>query len=249
MAIFDFSGRSARLGSIVLGVLCVAHPAAASTILDTGIGASGPAVFAGQYEAQGWSQTQSYSDVDISVGLFSWTPGNTFHITAYLTNSIGDSSTPPALDSTSFSGETPDSTPESFLLFSGLTLGPGTYYVTLAGSDSGGPMPGALWPGCAGACPVASDTGVALLSQNEVNEVSGSQDTTYAPGSTFVLSNLPLNLTIAGDALGGEVIPPSGPVILPTNAPEPSSLGAIFAAIAALLLLGKPGINRRRLVR
>ena len=99
--------RCARFaGVLLLGLLWIALPSAADTIIVTGVGADGPSVNGGQFEAQGWAQTQTYDDVSISVELFSWMPGATFDITAYLTDAIGPSATSSALASTSFSGET-----------------------------------------------------------------------------------------------------------------------------------------------
>jgi hypothetical protein len=210
-----------------LGLLGAATPCAADTIINTGAGADGPSVNAAQFEAQGWTQTQTYANVDISVALFSWTPGATFDITAYLTNAIGPSAAPPALDSTTFSGETPDSNAETFLLFSGLTLGPGTYYLTLSSSDSAGEEPGALWPTiCGSGCPVALDSGVVLLSQSySVNQSFGVQDLAYAPGSTFPPPSGPaLNLTVVDDGLQDPSIP------------EPATFTEAVIAMAGLLI-------------
>src|SRR5215471_8481806 len=74
---------------LFLGALCAALPSRADTIIDTGAGANGPSVNGGQFESQGWTQTDTYDDASISVALFSWTPGFTFNITAYLTDTIG----------------------------------------------------------------------------------------------------------------------------------------------------------------
>ena len=79
----------AGLCGLLFGLLCAALPCAADTIIETGVGANGPSVNAAQFESQGWTQTQNYADVSISVALFSWMPGATFNITAYLTDGTG----------------------------------------------------------------------------------------------------------------------------------------------------------------
>ena len=220
--------RCARFaGVLLLGLLWIALPSAADTIIVTGVGADGPSVNGGQFEAQGWAQTQTYDDVSISVELFSWMPGATFDITAYLTDAIGPSATSSALASTSFSGETPDSNPQTFMLFSGLTLGPGDYFLTLSSTDNGGGEQGALWPlECGSGCPLALDSGVTLLSQYFVNQSFGAQDLAYAPGSTFMTSSPALNLTITND--------PPDPAV-----PEPATLPAAIVGMAGLLIAGR----------
>src|SRR5215469_11927390 len=102
--------------------LCVSLPVYAETIINTGVGPDGPAVYAMQFEEQGWTQTKTYTDVSIEVALYSWTPGVAFDGTAYLTNSIGPGATQQALDTAAYSGATADTTPEMITLFSGLTL-------------------------------------------------------------------------------------------------------------------------------
>lgn len=222
--------RRARLGggacALLLGLLSATLPAAADTIIETGVGAYGPSVNGDQFESQGWTQTQTYDDVSISIELFSWLPGNTFNITAYLTNEIGPSATFPALASTSFSGETPDHTPQSFLLFSGLTLGPGVYYLTLSSTDSAGEA-GALWPSeCPSGCPLMLDPGVTLVSQYFANQSFGAQNLAYAPSSVFMTSSPALNLTITDDT-------PEPPV------PEPATLSTAIAGMAGLVIAMK----------
>ncbi len=222
--------RRARLGgglcALLVGVLCAALPAAADTIIETGVAANGPSVSGDQFESQGWTQTQTYEDVSISIALFSWLPGATFDITADLTNELGPSATLPSLASTSFSGETPDYTPKNFLLFSGLTLGPGVYYLTLSSTDSGGEA-GALWPlECAFGCPLILDSGVTLVSQYFANRSFGAENLAYAPSSIFMTSSPALNLTITND-------PPDSP------APEPATLPAAIAGTAGLLIAMK----------
>jgi hypothetical protein len=214
------------LGPCVLlfGALSAALPSRADTIIETGVGVNGPSVNAGQFESQGWTQTEAYDEASISVALYSWTPGSEFNITAYLTNTIGPLATSPAIATTSFSGETSDSTPQTFVLFSGLTLGPGTYFLTLSSSDNDGAEPGALWPTeCAVGCPKALDSGVTLLSENFVNLSFGVEDSLYAPESSFMTAqNSALNFSLT-----------DAPGLL--NMPEPGTFSAAILGIAGLL--------------
>jgi hypothetical protein len=212
---------------LLFSLLCVALPCAADTIIETGAGADGPSVNAAQFESQGWTQTQTYADVSISVALLSWTPGATFNITAYLTNAIGPSAPSSALDTTSLVGETPDSNAQNFLLFSGLTLGPGTYYLTLSSTDNTGAEPGALWPTeCVSECIGVLAPGVTLLSQSFVNDSFGVQDTEFPPDSTFLTSSPALNLTVTDDPPGSSM-------------PEPATLPAALIGMAGLLIATK----------
>lgn len=224
------------MGSCVLlfGALSLALPSKADTIIETGVGVNGPSVNAGQFESQGWTQEKTYHDASISVALLSWTPGAMFSITAYLTNAIGPLATSPAIATTSFSGETSDSNPETFLLFTGLTLEPGTYFLTLASTDSAGEEPGALWPiECPFGCPLTVDSGVTLLSENFVNFSYGVEDSTYAPESSFMTAqNSVLNFTLT-----------DAPGLL--NIPEPETFSAAVVGMAALLA-GMKFRNRKR---
>jgi hypothetical protein len=213
------------LGLCVLffSALGVALPSRADAIIETGVGVSGPSVNAGQFESQGWTQEKTYDDASISVDLFSWTPGTTFNITAYLTNAIGPLALSPAIATVSISGETPDSNPQSFLLFSGLTLGPGTYYLTLSSTDNTGAEPGALWPiECPSGCPETLDSGVTLLSENFVNQSFGIEDSAYPPASTFI--------TYPGSVLN--FILEGAPSL---SIPEPETFRVAMIGIAGLL--------------
>jgi hypothetical protein len=221
------TGLGPGLCGLFFGLLCAALPCAADTIIEIGAGANGPSVNAAQFELQGWTQPQTYDDVSISVALFSWTPGATFDITAYLTNGIGPSAPSFALATTSFSGETPDSNAQNFLLFSGLTLGPGTYYLILSSTDNTAAEPGALWPTeCFSNCGSTLAPGIVLLSQGFVNESFGIENTEYPPDSTFMTSSQPLNLTVTDDPQAFSM-------------PEPATLPAAIIGMAGLLIATK----------
>ena len=209
------------VGAPLLLALC-AFPGLADNILITGVGTGGgPAVNAGQFEEQGWTQTEDYTDVNISVALYSWTLSQPFHVQAYLTTSTDGVMTP--LASTSFSDSTPDTNPVTYLLFSGLTLPTGTYYVTLAGTDSIGISPGAIWPyECPSGCPLAEDTGVSLLAQGFAdNQGHGLLDSSTPYESTFIAGSAPVNLTVTGIPL----------------LPEPGTMTMAAAALGLLTFL------------
>jgi hypothetical protein len=87
-------------------------------------------------DAVSWTQTSAFTNVVISAGVgggfFTAPPGSG---TFYLMNAIGPGTTVAnQLNSTTFSGLVGLST---LPLFSGLTLGPGTYYLVLGGLASG----------------------------------------------------------------------------------------------------------------
>src|SRR4030088_1446191 len=74
----------------------------------------------------GWSQTQTYSNVAIAARLFyggSFQGSTSGDFTAFLSRSIGVGST--ALATQKISVPTLATTPNTYTLFSGLTLGPG----------------------------------------------------------------------------------------------------------------------------
>ncbi len=84
----------------------------------------------------GWSQTKTYSNVSISAKLFyagAFKGSTSGNFKAYLSTSIG----PGAVALATQAGAIPTSAtaPATYTVFSGLTLGPGTYYLTIAAPD------------------------------------------------------------------------------------------------------------------
>ena len=220
----------------ILILLCAGSPAHADTILlvDTGLSGDGPSVSASQYLEQGWTQTQSEEDVSISVSLYSWTPGSTFDITAYLTTGIGQSATSPALATVSFSAETQSDAPQDFTLFSDLSLGPGTYYVTLSSTDDTGSASGAIWPtACSTGCPEVVTSGITLLEEGFANDVFGAQNSSNPPASNFYALNGLLNFTLTSDPPG-------------SSTPEPSTFAAALSGLGIALCLRLRARRQRR---
>lgn len=85
-----------------------------------------------QAEVMGWSQSVAYTDVRISAFLGDTRSGST--VTAYLTSAIGPGAGSPLATSTVSIAQT-TGLPTSTELFSGLTLEPGSYFLTLYNFD------------------------------------------------------------------------------------------------------------------
>jgi hypothetical protein len=85
-----------------------------------------------QAEVMGWSQSIAYGDVRISAFLGDSRVGST--VTAYLTSAIGPGAGLPIATSTVSIAQT-TGLPASTELFSGLTLEPGSYFLTLYNFD------------------------------------------------------------------------------------------------------------------
>jgi hypothetical protein len=165
-----------------------------------------------------WTTLGAYSDVSVAaeVGCYQCA-GLT--ITAYLTTVIGPSATvaDQIASYTYITGEGP----EIDTLFASLTLGSGTYYLTLS-APSGGL---GYWLG-AGSPTVTTDTGVTANG----NGAGGGEGTLiYPPSSGFFLS-LPLTspqaflVQVTGDAVSAAT-------------PEPGSIGLLTGGLAGLWLL------------
>src|SRR5208283_1299944 len=118
------------------------HFAGGETIVSVSGGstAGGPAINAaggGQFFSTCWTQPRAYSNVSISAPVQLWTEAgvpnpSSYHGTAYLTTTLGPE-TKSAIASTSFTGA--NTSAQTIELFSGLTLGPGYYCLTFAGTD------------------------------------------------------------------------------------------------------------------
>ena len=92
-------------------------------------------VFIGQGYGISWTQTNQFTNVSVSVGLSSFGVLNQMG-RAYLTSRLGPGTTTnDEIASTSFTFPTEAT---DYVLFTGLTLGPGTYYLSLIGSGSSG---------------------------------------------------------------------------------------------------------------
>ena len=81
-----------------------------------------------------WSQTNTYSDVSVFADLIGF--GGSGAGIAYLTTSLGPGTTP--ADQVAVENFTFPTSQQNFQLFSGLDLGPGTYYLTMYGTGGWG---------------------------------------------------------------------------------------------------------------
>jgi len=134
----------------LLASIATCHLAEAVTIVSVSgpSPSGGPAISAaagGQFASVCWTQRSTYTNVSITVPIYLFTgssipnPTGIYHGTAYVTTTIGPGTTT-AIASTAFTGT--NTSPKTTELFSGLTLGPGFYCLTLAGSDQEPPGPG-----------------------------------------------------------------------------------------------------------
>ena len=169
--------------SICLAAFCVVASAEVIVDVSNGYLQQGPNVDNLDAIQLYWTQSQEFEDVSISVPLFSANSA-AFDINAYLTSTSGPGTSPPPIAGTSFSAAG-STAPIEALLFSGLTLGPGTYYLTLYGSQPSGP----IWLGVqpnAGPSVITTAPGVTI--SNAFASNGGDLNANYAPASTFLLN-------------------------------------------------------------
>jgi hypothetical protein len=140
--------------------------ATVTTHADTIAGMAGgtiKALEANDPEGVSWTQTQSYSNVTISGALSTVGLQGNGTVTAYLTNQVGAGTTLANLiASATISGVNFEPAPTT--LFSGLSLGPGTYYlITVTKLDPSLPFgiaeDGVLWEVFSGNAPISGITG------------------------------------------------------------------------------------------
>ena len=202
----------------ILSVLALATTLSATTIV--GETTSDPGLQAGLTIAVGWTQSSTWTNVAIT-GLFA-TNASQASVTAYLTNQIGVGTTA----ANQIGGSSTLAVPSggnhwTLTLFSGLTLGSGTYYLTVQPSDvNGGGGTGYIGTG------TPTDTlgpGVTFLGVFMMGAAG------YAPAGTPSTSIFPATFSVTGSVTGGQ------------GAPEPGTFG-LLAAGAALML----GLHRRR---
>jgi hypothetical protein len=168
-------------------------------------------------EGISWTQTGSYKDVTISAFLSS-IGGNNGTGTIYLTDQIGPGTTTAnQIAETAVSGLA--TTPATATtLFTGLDLGPGTYYLITASNLGGG---GLGWNDYDGATAIPGISGT-----NNFDEF-GQGEAAYPPASSF--------FTVGTNEFGFEV---TGNI---AATPEPSSLILLGTGLLSIV-----GMTRRK---
>jgi hypothetical protein len=213
-------------GSVGLAVvvLFALGPAWGDTVITESI--SGTSGGQGGILAVSWTETGSFTNVSIGAVLASSNGLSTATGTAYLMNLIGPSATSANEVTTPFSGISVagNNSLNEIPLFSGLSLGPGTYFLVIVPTDFN-QIDSLDWdltnPGS-----VALGSGV---TQNSDEDVSGSP-AGFGPASTFVNQTNRQLFSVTGDAASGP--PPSG-------VPEPASITMLLSAVAVMGLVAR----------
>lgn len=210
-------------------IISVTAPPGLSTLIDSS-----------SVVSTSWSESQAYSDVAISVLVDSAIVGQTPSADAFLTTNIGPGTT--ATDEISHTRFTvpvqlpvcsPNSCGAVVTLFSGLNLGPGDYFLTIA--------PDAMSSGVVGWFPALNPTVVEGAGVSEGTSFLAAGAAFYPPASAFGDYQYAMNFTVTGAA--------TSPIPEPATAPM-IGLGALVLLvnmrIARLYSLAKLGDSRLR---
>jgi hypothetical protein len=212
--------RVARLaGAVALVFLVAAAPAAADTIVSIGPGVLSSPVIGGptnQYLAVSWTQADSWTDVEI--GAYVWTNSLAFTTGwAWLTDQLGPGTLPGSeLAKSGFSFPSSDAAPTT--MFSGLTLGPGTYYLVLSVDPSSVDVGYRGWrsgatDGNIPPSPVAT-TGTGVTFGEVVLAAVALSDTAYPPASTFGGNYPSLAFSVTGTRRETPTVPEPAMLVL-----------------------------------
>jgi hypothetical protein len=197
-----------RIGLVTFCVLLVAGSAVATPItvvsatpnIDVSLGMGGGLV-------ESWTQTGTYSGVTITAALISIQADTT----AYLMNQVGLGTT--------VANQLFINPVSSTTLFTGLTLGPGTYFLVVASPNN-----------------VSATYGVPPLLTTDAGVTIGSTASSplgtlapYAPATNFS------SFTTANHMLFSVV----GSADVPSQVPEPATLGMLSAGLSGLLLAAR----------
>jgi len=159
-----------------------------------------------------WTQTGTYNNVTITAQL---NGGVSLPTTAniYLLNNLGPGTTAGA-NQIAYEFETIPTATQGVTLFTGLTLGPGTYYL-LADEVSAG------WTGSSSPT-YTTDTGVSNISEfTNKGAIAG-----YSPDTSYQAVSGGLIFSVTGK-----------PAV--SGVPEPASFALVFPALAGLIFLAR----------
>jgi hypothetical protein len=149
---------------------------AQTTIISTISGDGGFDLFGSQVDMAAWSQTSLYNNVSVSAELDG--VGSTITGTAYLVTQVGSGTTSAnQIMSADFTVSTLPFEPDLTTLFSGLTLGPGTYYLVITASGGG-------WEISDPSATSVMAPGVTLVAGNYTTN-PGNVDQSYPPDDAF----------------------------------------------------------------
>lgn len=189
-----------------------------------------------QFEAAGFTTAGAYTNVSVSVivGCVYCSELESVSISAYLTTAIGPTETIADQIATSTiavpGGQFVDAA------FSGLSLGPGTYYLTLAV-----PTPQtniAYWFGSQNGTTITTDSGVTFDGDNFADYffpgILDSIDQANPPASSFTFFGQPVDAGLSFDVSGERA----------SLTPEPSSLLLLASGLAGLAGMVKHKLRR-----
>jgi hypothetical protein len=205
-------------------IISVTAPPVLSTLIDSS-----------SIVSTSWSQSKAYTGVSITALVDSAIVGQTPTADAYLTTAIGPGTTtaeeiahaqftvPAILPVCSV-----NSCGAMVTLFSGLSLGPGNYFVTMG--------PDASSVGTVGWFPALNPTVVTDTGVSEGTSFIASAVASYPPASGFTALDVAMNFTVTGTAASRIPEPPTSTLI---------AFGVLFlllgTRIAGSCRLGRPG--------
>jgi len=206
-------GSARGFGAVLATILiCPISLKAVPIISVTGPPSLSTLIHSASILSTSWSQSQAYTGVAIAVLVNSPTFGQSPLADAYLTTRIGPGTTvTDEIAHTQFAVplQLPVCSQMScgayVTLFSGLSLGPGDYFLTLG--------PDAARTFLAGWFPVTSPTVLLDTGVTQGATFFSPAMAPYAPASAFGGNNFPMNFIVTGTAVGAIPEPATAPLI------------------------------------